>query len=45
LEAVAKRCRVILEKIAESGAAEFAAKRKNRQERQKAKGNGHRNGS
>ena len=40
LDAVAKRYRVNVQKIAESVVAEFAARRKKRQEREKARTNG-----
>jgi hypothetical protein len=40
LDAVAKRYRVNVQKIAESVSAEFAARRKKRNERQKARANG-----
>ena len=45
LEAVAKRHRVNVQKIAESVAAEFASKRRKREQRQKAKGKHYRNRS
>ena len=45
LEAVAKRYRVNVQKIAESVAAEFASKRRRREQRQKAKGKHYRNSS
>jgi hypothetical protein len=45
LEAVEKRYRVNVGKIAESVAAEFVAERKNRLDRHEAKGNGHRTAS
>ena len=45
LEAVAKRYRVNVQKIAESAAAEFAVRRKQREERRKARASGQSNSS
>ncbi len=45
LETVAKRYRVNVQKIAESAAAEFAAQRKKREERRKARASGQSNSS